>query len=69
MDINRNEDNNFSAGHNSADTRGMTMFVNQRSRTNQIREQPDKFQIGNEAHSAHSGDLSLLDVGMESAEL
>ena len=35
---------------------------------NQIREEPDKFQIRNETHSAHSGSLSLLDVGMESAE-
>ena len=61
--------NNFPAGHNSADTRGITMSIDRRSRTNQIREQPDKFQIGNETHSAHSGDLSLLDVGMESAEL
>ena len=57
MDINRNEDNNFPAGHNSADTWGMTMSIDQRLRTNHIREQPDKFQIGNETHSAHSGDV------------
>ena len=45
------------------------MSIDRRSRTNQSREQPDKFQIGNDTHLAHSGDLSLLDVGMESAEL
>ena len=47
----------------------MTLFINRRSRTNQIQEQPDKFQIGNETHSAHSADLSLSDIGLESAEL
>ena len=45
------------------------MSIDQRSRTNQIWEQPYKFQIGNETHLAHSGDISLLDVGMESAKL
>ena len=55
---------NFPASHNSADIQGMMMFIDQRSRINQIREQPDTFQIGNGTHLAHSGSghLYLLDL-------
>ena len=35
------------------------MFIDQTLRTNQIREQPDTFQIGNETHPAHSGNRAI----------
>ena len=59
LEINRNEDKTIlPTGHNSADTRGMMMFIDQRSRTNQILEQPDTFHIGNETHLLH-GDRAI----------
>ena len=35
------------------------MLFDRKSRTIQIQEQPDTFQIGNETHSAHSGDRAI----------